>query len=114
MNRRDAHLDAMLRHLGAAYYDSLHGKAAPADVARALDSVAAQVGEKPAGQPAAASSRAFRKSGKATLKVANTPCRPTPEGRTRAEGPVGARSRIRLVVNVSLLAPPDPVRHDPL
>ena len=52
MNRRDAHLDAMLRHLGAAYYDSLHGKAAPADVARALDSVARQVGEEPPG-PAA-------------------------------------------------------------
>jgi len=54
MNRRDAHLDAMLRHLGAAYYDSLHGKAAPADVARALDSVAGQMGENPTEQPAAA------------------------------------------------------------
>jgi CBS domain-containing protein len=54
MNRRDAHLDAVLRHLGAAYYDSLHGKAAPADVARALDSVAGQVGEEPTGQLAAA------------------------------------------------------------
>src|SRR5215471_14357928 len=54
MNRRDAHLDAVLRHLGAAYYDSLHGKAAPADVARAVDSVAGQVGEEPTGQPAVA------------------------------------------------------------
>lgn len=54
MNRRDAHLDAVLRHLGAAYYDSLHGKAAPADVARALDSVAGQIGENPAEQPEAA------------------------------------------------------------
>jgi CBS domain-containing protein len=54
MNRRDAHLDAVLRHLGAAYYDSLHGKAAPADVARALDSVAGQMGEDPMEQPAAA------------------------------------------------------------
>jgi CBS domain-containing protein len=53
MNRRDAHLDAVLRHLGAAYYDSLHGKAAPSDVARALDSVAGQIGENPTGQPAA-------------------------------------------------------------
>jgi len=52
MNRRDAHLDAVLRHLGAAYYDSLHGKAAPSDVARALDSVAGQVGENPMEQPA--------------------------------------------------------------
>lgn len=44
MNRRDAHLDAMLRYLGAAYYGSLHGQAAPADVARALDSVAEYIG----------------------------------------------------------------------
>jgi CBS domain-containing protein len=43
----------MLRHLGAAYYDSLHGKAAPGDVARALDSVAGQMGENPTEQPTA-------------------------------------------------------------
>jgi CBS domain-containing protein len=54
MDRRDAHLDAMLRHLGAAYYDSLHGRAAPADVARALSSVAGHVGEQPHKHPAAA------------------------------------------------------------
>jgi CBS domain-containing protein len=48
MSRRDMHLDAMLRHLGAAYYDSLHGRAALADVARALDQVAEQMGEHPA------------------------------------------------------------------
>jgi CBS domain-containing protein len=53
MNRRDAHLDAVLRHLGAAYYDSLHGQAAPADVARAVDSVAGQIGENPPEKPAA-------------------------------------------------------------
>jgi len=41
----------MLRHLGAAYYDSLYGRAAPADVARALDSVAEHVGEEAAKQP---------------------------------------------------------------
>ena len=39
MTRADAHLDAMLRHLGAAYYESLHGRAARSDVARALDTV---------------------------------------------------------------------------
>src|SRR5262249_55560516 len=44
MNRKDANLDAMLRYLGAAYYDSLQGKAALADVTRALDSVAEYVG----------------------------------------------------------------------
>jgi CBS domain-containing protein len=51
MNRNDAHLDAMLRHLGAAYYDSLHGRAAPADVTRAVDSVAGQLGEEPPKHP---------------------------------------------------------------
>lgn len=48
MSRRDLHLNAMLRHLGAAYYDSLHGRAAPADVTRALDQVAEHMGEQPA------------------------------------------------------------------
>ena len=55
MSRNDAHLDAMLRHLGAAYYDSLHGRAAQADVARALDSVAGQLGEEFPTHSAAAS-----------------------------------------------------------
>ena len=50
MTRRDAHLDAMLRHLGAAYYDSLQGRAANADVTRAVQQVASQLGE-PSGQP---------------------------------------------------------------
>jgi CBS domain-containing protein len=45
MTRRDIHTDAMLRHLGAAYYESLHGRATPADVARALDSVKEKAGE---------------------------------------------------------------------
>lgn len=36
-------MDAMLRHLGAAYYDSLHGKATGADVARAMDTVEAHL-----------------------------------------------------------------------
>jgi hypothetical protein len=27
MSRKDSYLDGMLRHLGAAYYDSLHGRA---------------------------------------------------------------------------------------
>ena len=39
MTRRDVNLDAMLRHLGAAYYDSQHGRASSADVSRALDSI---------------------------------------------------------------------------
>jgi len=48
MTRDDKHLDAMLRHLGAAYYDSLHGRAAAGDVSRAVDQVAGQMGESPA------------------------------------------------------------------
>ena len=39
MARTDVHLDAMLRHLGAAYYESLHGRASRSDVNRALDTV---------------------------------------------------------------------------
>ena len=50
MTRTDTHLDAMLRHLGAAYYESLHGRAARSDVARALDTVEEHLGEQ--GPPA--------------------------------------------------------------
>jgi CBS domain-containing protein len=39
MPRTDIHADAMLRHLGAAYYESLHGRATRADVTRALETV---------------------------------------------------------------------------
>jgi CBS domain-containing protein len=45
MTHSDAHLDAVLRHLGAAYYESLHGRAARSDVARALDTVEEHFGE---------------------------------------------------------------------
>jgi CBS domain-containing protein len=47
MSRDDLHMDAMLRHLGASYYDSLHGRAAKADVTRAVDQVAERIGEQP-------------------------------------------------------------------
>ena len=47
MTRRDAHLDAMLRHLGAAYYESQHGRASNADVTRALDAVEEHNGDQP-------------------------------------------------------------------
>lgn len=40
---RDDYLDAMLRHLGAAYYESLHGRASARDVARARDAVEERV-----------------------------------------------------------------------
>jgi len=41
MTRSQAHYDAMLRHLGAIYYQTIHGDATPSDVARALESVEA-------------------------------------------------------------------------
>jgi CBS domain-containing protein len=45
MSRTDTHFDGMLRHLGAAYYDSVHGRATQADVTRALDTVAEHLNE---------------------------------------------------------------------
>ena len=45
MARTDVHFDAMLRHLGAAYYESLHGWATRTDVARALDTVEEHLNE---------------------------------------------------------------------
>ncbi len=52
MSRQEDYLNALLRHLGAAYYDSLHGRAAPADVARAVDTIAEHFGEEPGLPPA--------------------------------------------------------------
>ena len=56
MARTDTYLDAMLRHLGAAYYESLHGRATRSDVHRALDTVEEHMQEAPAspgeGEPA--------------------------------------------------------------
>jgi CBS domain-containing protein len=45
MTHRDDYLDAMLRHLGAAYYDSVHGRASGTDVTRALDTVEEHLNE---------------------------------------------------------------------
>ena len=58
MARTDIYLDAMLRHLGAAYYESLHGRATRADVTRALDTVEEHLKEHSPEQPTAARSRA--------------------------------------------------------
>jgi len=60
--RRDAHADAMLRHLGAAYYDSLHGRATKADVARAVNSYEDGLGEEP-GHAHAAVRRQLHRTG---------------------------------------------------
>jgi CBS domain-containing protein len=61
MTRADIHFDAMLRHLGAAYYESLHGRATRADVTRALETVEEHMREgtsRPAsGRPADAQRR---------------------------------------------------------
>ena len=42
---RDIQLDAMLRHLGAAYYESLHGRASAADVTRARAAIEEHLAE---------------------------------------------------------------------
>jgi CBS domain-containing protein len=47
MTRGEAQLDAMLRHLGAAYYESLHGRASAADVARARTAIEEAMAEQP-------------------------------------------------------------------
>ena len=47
MTRSEIHTDAMLRHLGAAYYESLHGRATRADVTRALETVEEHLNELP-------------------------------------------------------------------
>jgi CBS domain-containing protein len=47
MTRSDTHMDAMLRHLGAAYYESLHGRASAADVARARAAIEECMAEQP-------------------------------------------------------------------
>jgi CBS domain-containing protein len=58
MARADIYLDAMLRHLGAAYYESLHGRATRSDVARALDTVEEHLNEQtPHAVPAHAPAR---------------------------------------------------------
>jgi CBS domain-containing protein len=52
MTRRDTHLDAMLRNLGAAYYQTTQGKARAEDVSRALESVAEEDRRLGGGEPA--------------------------------------------------------------
>lgn len=42
MTRRETQFDAMLRYLGAAYYQTIHGSATPSDVARALEQAEAE------------------------------------------------------------------------
>lgn len=59
MTRRDAHLDALVRHLGAAYYQALNGDGSAADVSKAMARVAeAAQDDQAAARPAAAESAA--------------------------------------------------------
>jgi CBS domain-containing protein len=58
MSRREAHFDAMLRHLGAAYYQTLQGQATAADVVRAVDAVSAYEAHPNGSQAHAMSGRA--------------------------------------------------------
>lgn len=44
----DPRIRTRLRHLGAAYYESLHGRATRADVTRALETVEEHLNEQPA------------------------------------------------------------------
>lgn len=44
MSNREAQFDAMLRYLGAAYYQTIHGEATASDVAHALESAEAADG----------------------------------------------------------------------
>jgi len=67
MVRTDIHLDAKLRHLGAAYYDSLKGRATRSDVLRALDAIdehlKAQRRQTPSGATASVGIRRLRQDG---------------------------------------------------
>src|SRR5260370_41247639 len=47
MSRRDDHLDAMLRQLGAMYYQTPHGDARASEVARAVASVQDEAARRP-------------------------------------------------------------------
>jgi CBS domain-containing protein len=58
MTRRDAQLDALVRHLGAAYYQALHGRGSAADVSQAVARVAAAAQDSDAVPLAAAESPA--------------------------------------------------------
>lgn len=67
MARTDIHLDAKIRHLGAAYYDSQQGRATRSDVLRALDAIdehlKAQHRQAPGGATASVGIRRLRQDG---------------------------------------------------
>jgi CBS domain-containing protein len=77
MARTDIHLDAKLRHLGAAYYDSLKGRATRSDVLRALDAIdehlKAQRRQAPGGATASVGIRRLRQDGGQPSAVPHVP-----------------------------------------
>ena len=58
----------MLRHLGAAYYDSLHGRASKTDVARAVRSLEDGLDQQPGQQPGTARRRRHTAPGHGTWR----------------------------------------------
>ena len=57
MTRRDDLLDALVRHLGAAYYQALHGSGSAADVSKAVARVAEAADGGSPGSPSPAAGR---------------------------------------------------------
>ena len=51
MSRRDSYLDAMLKHLGTTYYQTLQGEATSSDVAEAVSSVREEMARRPGQYP---------------------------------------------------------------
>jgi len=64
MARREAHFDAVLRHLGATYYQTLQGQATPSDVARALEGVEREAAREGAASPGIEAPRRAAKTGR--------------------------------------------------
>jgi CBS domain-containing protein len=90
MTRADIHFDAMLRHLGAAYYESLHGRATRADVTRALETVEEHMNERsPSGRP-----------GDATRRVSE---RRTGDGKDGVRHPRGWSRKVSDVMTTSVV-----------
>jgi CBS domain-containing protein len=81
MSRREEHLDAMLRHLGATYYQTLYGQATAADVAKAVESVTAEEQPDTTGHRAGAGRQAA--AGAAAQASASSPQRSPRTGRWR-------------------------------
>ncbi len=51
MSRRDSYLDAMLKHLGTTYYQTLQGEATSSDVAEAVPSLREEMARRPGQYP---------------------------------------------------------------